>query len=260
MPRSAGRNRGPSDLSVSRQGYLDDPLCTQTRSRVAQDNWSTRQVLGPKRKWPGNAGRPVGPRTPPRVTRDCWSSPRAFRHGPEALRTTGQHHPDSGTVPSCRGQMVYPTGPRTRARVALDAWSNPRSVGYTHKLPGTAGPLRGPSGIGSSRPGCLLETTVPPNRVRVAEDHWSTTGPRTLTGVTWDSWSTLWALRPGPESRRRADRPRGLSEPGTSCPGVLVDTAGPRTRARVSRVCWSTPQDLGPKREWPRISGRARAP
>ena len=135
--------------------------------------------------------------------------------------------------------MVYPTGPRTRARVARDAWSTPRSLGYTHNMPGTAVPLRRPSGTGSSRPGRLLETAAPPNRARVAQDHWSTTGPWTLTGVTWDSWSTPQALRPGPETRRTAGRPRGLSDLGTRCRG-----------------CWSTPRDFGLECESPGIAGR----
>ena len=49
---------------------------------------------------------------------------------------------------------------------------------------------------------------------------------------------TLWALGHWPESTGTAGRHRGLSEPGVSPPGQLVNTAGPRTLARVNRDSW----------------------
>ena len=172
--------------------------------------------------------------------------------------------------------MVYPTGPRTQARVSRDTWSTPRGLGYSPQLPRRAGPLRGPSGTGSSHPGCLLETAVPTNRARVTQENWSTTGPRTLTGVTWDSWSTPWALKPGPESLRTACRHRMLSDPGTSCPVVLDESAclelqceSPGTASRPRRI--SEPSASGPGLlvepagvelwpESPRTAGRPHGP
>ena len=64
----------------------------------------------------------------------------------------------------------------------------------------------------------------------------SGTGPRHR-----DSW---------PNSRAFGAK-RGL-------PGELVDTVGPRTRARPSRDSWSSPQDLRHGPECPRTAGRAR--
>ena len=69
----------------------------------------------------------------------------------------------------------------------------------------------------------------------------------------------------------KAGRPRN-SDPNPSRPGELIEpaghepgpesqktsgrTAGPQTRARIARDCWSTPWALGPKRELPGTAGQ----
>ncbi|RKM63908.1 hypothetical protein C0215_19545 [Clostridioides difficile] len=95
-PETAGEPRSTSSTAPRRPGQLVD--------RGSQD-------LG--RSHLGQLVNPAGPGTQPRVARDSWSTPRAFRHGPEALGTTGQPREASGTVPSCPGEMVYHMGPRT---------------------------------------------------------------------------------------------------------------------------------------------------
>ena len=49
-----------------------------------------------------------------------------------------------------------------------------------------------------------------------------------------------------PKSLRTADRHRGPSNTSTCGLGQLVDLRGPRTQARVTRDCWSTPRTIGP--------------
>ena len=43
-------------------------------------------------------------------------------------------------------------------------------------------------------------------------------------------------------------------------PGVLVNTAGPRTQARVAWESWSTPRVIGVRRESPGRTGRLHGP
>ena len=148
------------------------------------------------------------------MDQDSWSTPRVFRHWPGLRGTAGQHRGPPVPTAMRLGDLVETVNPWTRARVAQDAWSTPRGLGYTHKLPGTAGPLRGPSRTGPISPGRLLDTAVAVNRARVAQDNWWSRGPRTLTGVTWDSWSTPWVLRPGSDSRKTAGTvPNCLGQP-----------------------------------------------
>ena len=68
--------------------------------------------LGNRRKSPGTAVQPAGPRTQSRVARDSW-----WTHGA------------SDTGPSHAGQLVDPTGPQNQARVTRDSWSTPRAFG-----------------------------------------------------------------------------------------------------------------------------------
>ena len=49
---------------------------------------------------------------------------------------------------------------------------------------------------------------------------------------------------------------RGHSDTGLIRPGQLVDPAGPRTRARVTQNCWSTPWNLRYEPESPGRAGR----
>ena len=207
----------------------------------------------------GQLVNPAGPGTQPRVARDSWSTPRAFRHGPEALGTTGQPRAASGTVPSCPGEMVYHMGPRTEARVATDAWSTTWYI-----LPG------------SEWPGSAGHATGHRARARGAQDRWSNAGPRIRARVprdrgtprgpwpqardTRDCWSTPHALGPGHESPRTAGKPRGSSDTRPSHAGQLVDTTGQQTRARFAREIWSKPRALGTGRESPGAAGRSRRP
>ena len=251
-------------MRVARNTWLSPrDLGTGPESR---DRWSTPWDIGHGTKAPGTADRlralGHGPETPGKVGQTCGPSdpapsppgelvdPRDLRPVPESRRTAGQPRGSSDNGPSHAGLLVDTAGHQTRARFAReiwsipralrhgpfdtgpsgqDAWSNPRGRGYTHKLPGTAGPLRGHSHTGHRRPGCLLDTAVPPKRARVAQDNWSTKGPRTLTGVTWDSSSTPRALRSGPESPRTAGRHCGPLGTGPSRCGRLVHPTGYRT-------------------------------
>ena len=205
-----------------------NPVGSRTRARFAQGCWSKPRALGIECESPGLSGRssvysdpvPSGPgqlvdtaspRTQAQVARECWS-------------TRG---PSDSTASNAR-LLVEPAGFQTRTRGPQNYWSTPPGLGYSPQLPRTDGLPHGPSDTGPSRPGRLVDNTVRLTRVGVTRDNWSTTGTRTRTGVFWDSWSIPRAFRHGPESRRTADQPHWLSEPGTSCPGVLVDTAGPR--------------------------------
>ena len=149
---------------------------------------------------------PVGTRSQARVTRDSWSTPRDIEHGPEAPGTAGRPRvlgpgPESpGTAGQPRGpwdstasrarQLVDPAGFQTRTRGPRNYWSTPRGLGDSPQLPRRDGLPHGPTDTGPSRPGRLFDNAVRLTRVGVARDNWLTTGTRTLTGVTWDSWST----------------------------------------------------------------------
>ena len=96
--------------------------------------------------------------------------------------------------------------------------------------------------------------------MRVARDTWLTLRDLGTRAESRDRWSTPWALGARPESPGTAGRPHRTSSTGPGLPGQLVDrrpqdlgrshlgqlvnTAGPRTRARVVRDSWSTPRDL----------------
>ena len=130
--------------------------------------------------------------------------------------------------------------------------------------PGRAGRTRGPSDTGPSRQGLLVDPAC----------------PCTWTGFAQDGLSTPQALGHGPESPRRADRPRGetvgpqpgpvspekagkprgKSETSAILPEQLVETVGPQTRARFPGESWSTLRDLGPRPESPGTAGPHRGP
>ena len=124
------------------------------------------------------------------------------------------------------------------------------------ELTGTSGLPRRPLGTGASRPGGLFDPSGHQTR---------------------ESWSNLWALGTGPEWPGTADRPRGPPDqfresPGTAClprrpsdlglspPRQLVDTSGPRTRARVPRESLLTLQTLRTGLESPGTAGRHHGP
>ena len=118
----------------------------------------------------------------------------------------------------------------------------------------TADRLRRASYLRPSHPGELVDLACIRTRARVARENWSI--PR--------------VLGPGRDSSGTAGRNRGPSDPGTSRLGQLVtpwtlpperglvNTAGPRTRARVFLDVWSTPSDLRPMPVSPAKAGRRR--
>ena len=180
------------------------------------------------------------------------SSPRALRPERESPSRGGRHRGHSDTGLSRLGQLVHPAAYRSRARVAPESRATPRALGTVCESPGTAGHHRGPSDNGLSRPGELVDTQGNRRQARILPDSWSTPqalGPeRDSPGTsrqpsriydpgprTRGSWSTPSAQGHGPESPGTAGRPRGPSAPSLSCPGQLVDNAGPQTKARVIR-------------------------
>ena len=220
-PGPAGRRRGHWNPGLGRPGLLVQPAGYHSRTRVVQESWSTPWALGPGPESPGRAGR----------------NTRALGHWPKMLRTAGRPPGASEAGVSRAGQVVDSVGKKNRtrvtreflsnggpsdpsascpgnlatprhsaqARVTWGNWSTPWAHGPTRESPGRACRPRGPSDRGPSRPGELV------NRAG--------TGARPQVGR--DIWSSLQALRHGPESPRRA---------GRQC--------GPSTGARVAWECW----------------------
>ena len=136
----------------------------------------------------------------------------------------------------------------------------PRALGPKGVLPRRVGRHHGTSDPGPRRQEQLVEPAC----------------PRAWDLVPRDSWSTLRALGPKRDWPGTAGRPsgtsgtgpshpgqvvdRGTSDQYTSCPGELVDTAGPREPARVARDSWLIPGALGPKRELPGTAVRHPGP
>ena len=156
-----GRHPGHSEPGPSPPRQLVNPAVHRARSQGAQDSWST-----------------AGPRTWAGVTWHSWSTPRALGLNRNSCETAGRTRGLSDTDPRPSELQVNPA----RARVQTQL---PRIDGLTH----------GPPDTGPSRPGRLVKNAVRLTRVRNARENWLTTGPRTLTGVTWDSWSTPRTLR-----------------------------------------------------------------
>ena len=82
-PGSAGGPCGPSGTGLRRPGSLVDTACTQTRSRITWNSWSTPWDLGPRPNTPGTASRPcwtegMGPSGP-----NHRSTSRALGHETE---------------------------------------------------------------------------------------------------------------------------------------------------------------------------------
>ena len=182
---------------------------------------------------PGQLVDPTGPWARARVAQETWSTMWALRPGPDSPNILGGPRGHSDTSERRLGLLVEPTGNRTQSRVTRDSWSNPRVFGHGPESPWMPGLHRGPSEQGPTR---------------------------------LDSWSKLRALRPKHEWPRRAVRARRPSEPARINPGELIDTTGPRPRARVPRDSWSTTDAwstqlaLGLKHEWPVRAGRPRWP
>ena len=151
----------------------------------------------------------------------------ALGHKPEWPGTAGPQQGPSDPGPRQPGELVDTEGLRTPAPAAWNSWSTLRTLGRKREWSGTAGPPFRPLEPGQSRPGYLVD-------------------PR--------------GLGHGPESPLGPGRPRRPSEPGPSRQRHRVELAGPGTRARVARDCFSTPPALGQKRESPGRVGRHRVP
>ena len=219
---AAPRALGPSPSCLAE---LVDLVAPRTRARVA-----------------GRACRPRGPSDRGRVARESLSTPQALEHGPRSAGTSCRGHRTSGVGPSLPGELVNNAGHRPE-----------------RKLPGSGAGYRGPLEKSASLSGELFDLAGYWNMARENWDSWLTPWTMDLGGsrsglmvdlarvfgnesespgavhdtagtciparVAWDIWSTPWSIRSGHESS-----------------GI----AGHRTRARVTRVRWSTPQDLGP--------------
>ena len=149
----------------------------------------------------GRAREPLEPgASPPRPLVDPaghWAQARS-------PRGAGQPCGPSERSTSRQGVLVDTAGPRTRARVAQEIWrsrehsaqarvawgnwSTPWSLGPVRESPGRACRPRGPSDRGPSRLGELVNPA----------------GTATRPQVSRDIWSSLQALRHGPESPGRA--------------------------------------------------------
>ena len=121
---TAGRPLRPLDQGRSRPGQLVNPVCPQTRRkspgnairhcgtsgtvqshlRCSLQPWA----LGNGPEYPGNAGRPEGPQTRSRVSRDSWATLRALRPWPESPGTVGRPRGASDQDLIQAGQLVDP--------------------------------------------------------------------------------------------------------------------------------------------------------
>ena len=165
--------RGPSDPSVIRPGELVEAAGPLTHARVAWENSLIPRTFGPGPERHGRASRP-----------------RALGPWPKSPGTAGQPRGPWDSTASRARQLVDPAGFQTRTRGPRNYWSTPRGLGYSPQLPRRDGLPHGPTDTGPCRPRRLFDNAVRLTRVGVARDNWLTTGTRTLTGVTWDSWST----------------------------------------------------------------------
>ena len=155
-PGKAGRLLSSLDSGPSSPEQMVEPTGPWTRARFSRECWSTPRALdpgpkslekscstpralGPKREWPGTAGRPAGIGTE-------QESPG------KARRPRGPSDPSA----SVQGQLVDTTGPWVRARFPRDSQSTSQALGPGPKKPGTACRPRRHLDLGRSRPGHLL--------------------------------------------------------------------------------------------------------
>ena len=147
------------------------------------------------------------------------------------LRKAGQPRGHSHPSVSHHGHLVEPTGPGTRAHVAQRAGCH-RGPSGKARVSRTPVRHRGPSDQGRSRPGQLIP-------------QWDIGHRPELPGIAGRPRD----FRPEPESCGRVDQHRGPSSTRPSRPIQVVDSAGPRTWARVPRDRWSIAGSVGQKCE-----------
>ena len=277
-PRTAGRHRGPLEPGLRRPGQVVDLAVPLARALITRESWSKPRSLEPGPRWTGSLVDPALPGTRARVARDSWSSPRDHGHGRESSWTAGQPRGDSELGPSRPGQLVDNAGTRTRGQDARDSWSTTQVLGSGPKFPRTAGRHCGHCNRSQGRQGYLIEPAGLGTQARVIgtasriRRHWNPGPgyPGHLAGQACGTSGTgpslpgsslkLQAIGPESESPRRAARPCGASDPSTSHPGVLVNTAGLRILARVTQECWPNPPTFGSWLESPGRAGHHRRP
>ena len=186
----------PSDQSASRPGELVDTAECRRRAGGFLGSWLTLRA-----------------QTRARIARDSWSTPRALGPGPESPGTADRPRGPSDPSANGTGEVIDLGGHRTQAA--------------------RAGQHRGPSDPAPCPLGQLLEPTGPRARARVTG-----TAGRTLVHLEQnagcrESWSTPWALEPGPEPPGIVGRARRTSGTGLNDPGQLVEPAGPRARPEL---------------------------
>ena len=153
--------------------------------------------------------------------------------------------------------------------------SSPRAIGPEPESSGKTRLLSGPTDLNVCRPVQLVDPAGHRTQVRVALESCLTPqalehGPRAhetcgrARGLSEPGASPLGQLvdRAGHRAQARlpgrAGQTRGPADPSTSGQGVLVDTAGLRTRLRVARECLSTSWAIGPGPESPGRAGQPR--
>ena len=230
-PGSAGGHRGPSDNSESGLRGLADLAVPRTLARVGQERLSTPRVIRAGRKSSGRAGRPRRAHDPSVSLPECCSSTQDLGPGTETPGAASQHRGPRYTGPSHPGGLVDPAGPRPDP-----------------ETPGRTGRPRGPTDPSASRSGELVVPAGTGTRPQVARDIWSSLqairhgpespgragrlrGAGTRARVSWVSWSKMWDYGPNPESPETACQPHRPSNPSESRPGEVVDIVGTRILA-----------------------------
>ena len=257
----------PLSWGPSRLGQLVHPVAARTPDRVCRDSWSTPWRHGHGTESAGRAGLPIG------------SSDPGPSHPGQLVDPTVTWT----QCPNRQGQLVEAGCPRTLGHRIESPGTAGRPHGPSDQgsdSAGTSGRPRGPLEPGPCRPGKLVEPVAHRTRERVGRDNWSTSwhlatqqqvsqdiwstprplGPRVRVGQ--DSWLTTPPLGLRTESARTAGRHHGSSDRGPSQLGELVNESDPRsqgpcqlgeqvdpvaarTRDRVGRDSWETPQLLG---------------
>ena len=127
LPGISGQPGGPSGRGPSRPGWLVYTAGPPTRARVAWDTWSTPRTLGPMA----------------RVTRHSWSTLRAIGTERNSPRTACRHREPTDTSASHAGHQVDTAGPQAGPETPSVSWSTLRALGQGPS-PGTAGRHRTP--------------------------------------------------------------------------------------------------------------------
>ena len=109
-------------MSLSHQGKLVDAVgtvisaqVTRARARVSRDCWSTPRALAPDHVTPGIVGRPHGARTHSHVAQDIWVIRWKLGEGPQSPVIAGPLRGPVDMGPSYPGELVDTAGHRNEA-------------------------------------------------------------------------------------------------------------------------------------------------